>query len=316
MHRISWLSHITAWLVLAGVTAWVWADSDRAFRRMAVPTNVVVRRDVVYRNVDGHRLALDIYRPPGDAASSPRPAILAIHGGSWSGGSKRLFRPGLGNPHPTAVRLAEAGYVVIAPDYRTARPGSPGWPSALEDLREAVRWTRRHAPELGVDPGRIAAFGQSAGGHLAVLLGALPDPLDRGDGPSRVQAVIDLYGPTDLERLPEMRVRPLEHEPVRLFLGAGTPDLAELARDASPIRHIDPADVPMLVIHGTGDLWVPIEQSEELVKRLEAAGVMHRRVRVDGALHGFDASLKISENADLLAEILAFLRDVWNAPLM
>jgi dipeptidyl aminopeptidase/acylaminoacyl peptidase len=70
----------------------------------------------------------------------------------------------------------------------------------------------------------------------------------------------------------------------------------------------------MLLIHGTGDLWVPIEQSEELAKQLEKVGAMHRLIRVQGALHGFDAELKISENADLLTEIFAFLKNVWNAP--
>src|SRR5262245_20531301 len=175
MQRSRSLRRVTAWLILTAVTARVGVISDRAFRRAEVPSSVVVREDVAYRTLDGHRLSLDIYFPPDGPSPDPsgprRPAILAIHGGSWIGGSKRLFRPSPWDPPPTAIRLAEADFVVIAADYRLARPGVPGWPAALDDLRESVRWIRRHADDLGIDPGRIAAFGPSAGGHLAALLG-------------------------------------------------------------------------------------------------------------------------------------------------
>ncbi len=319
MPRIVLSLHIAAWLVLTAVTAWVWTATDRAFRRAEVRSPVVVREDVVYRTIGGHRLSLDIYQPPDGVfpagAGMRRPAILAIHGGSWIGGSKRLFRPGPWNPHPTAVRLAEAGYLVIAADYRLARPGSPNWPDALDDLREAVRWTRRHAHELGIDPDRIAVLGQSAGAHLAALLGTSRDP---SDALCHVQAVVDFYGPTDLERLPLVRSRRLAHDPVFLFLGRDTPDPSARARDASPIHRVRRDSAPMLLFHGTRDPWVPIEQSEELAKALRDAGVTHRLVRIEGAQHGFDTDVNDPEVTDLahrhlLSEILDFLRSVWNA---
>jgi acetyl esterase/lipase len=197
---------------------------------------------------------------------------------------------------------------VIAPDYRLARPGAPGWPAAIEDLREAVRWTRRRAGELGVDPGRVVALGQSAGGHLAALLGTT------GDEDSRVQAVVDFYGPSDLERLPLARVRRLRHEPVHAFLGDDPARPSEAAREASPIHRVRGDTAPMLLIHGTSDLWVPLEQSEELAEALQAARVKHRLIRVDGARHGFDAEVREPRHRDLLPEIFAFLESVWNAP--
>jgi acetyl esterase/lipase len=295
--------------------------SDRAFHRLEVPSAVVVRQDVAYRIIDGHRLSLDIYLPPdGTSRALPgpaRPAILAIHGGSWIGGSKRLFRPSPWNPHPTAVRLAESGFVVIAADYRLARPGAAGWPAALDDLREAVRWIRRHADSLRIDPDRIAALGQSAGGHLATLLGTSA----RRSGPdedSRVQAVVNFYGPSDLERLPLVRSQRLVHDPVRVFLGDDATHPSGKARDASPVQHVRGDTAPMLLIHGTRDLWVPIEQSEELAKALAAAAVMHQLVRVEGARHGFEAEVNDPEvqaprHRDLLPGILAFLQSVWNA---
>ncbi len=185
----------------------------------------------------------------------------------------------------------------------------------LDDLREAVRWTRRQAHELGIDPDRIAVLGQSAGAHLAALLGMSHDP---ADNLSHVQAVVDFYGPADLERLPLARFRRLAHDPVFLFLGRDTPDPSARARDASPIHRVRSDSAPMLLFHGTRDPWVPIEQSEELDKALQLAGVTHRLVRIEGAQHGFDAEVRDPEVTDprhrhLLREILDFLQGVWNA---
>lgn len=319
-HHFRW--HATSWLVPAILTAWAWAISDRAFRRLEVPSSVVVRQDVPYHLAAGHRLSLDVYLPPDDtprpAPGPGRPAILAIHGGSWIGGSKRLFRPGLRDTHPMAVRLAESGHVVIAPDYRLARPGVPGWPAARDDLREAVRWIRRNARELGVDPGRIAVLGQSAGGHLAAVLGTPPEPPDPEGESSRVQAVVSFYGPSDLERLPMQRVHPpMAHEPVRFFLGGGADAPVGKAREASPVHHVRRETAPMLLIHGTRDPWVPVAQSEELARALRAAGVSHRLIRVEGARHGFeldvmDAEVRDPRHRKLLPEILDFLQTVWN----
>jgi acetyl esterase/lipase len=312
--RISIVARVGAWLVLTLGTAWVGGIAERAFHQAEIPSAVVARQDVVYRTADGHRLLLDIYLPPGDISSAEgglgQPAILAIHGGSWIGGSRRLFRPSLWNRHPTAIRLAESGFVVVAADYRLARPGTPSWPEALDDLREAVRWIRRHAPELGVDPRRIAALGQSAGGHLAALLGTFPAP----DDDARVEAVVDFYGPSDLERLPLQRVQRLPREPVHVFLSDHTAAPSAKAREASPVYHVHRESAPVLLIHGTSDSWVPLEQSEEFAKALRTAGVLHQWIRVDGARHGFDAEVEEPGHLDLLPAILAFLQTVWNVP--
>ena len=132
MPRLFRTLRVVCWLALVGVTAGAWAASDRVLRAARRTSAVAVRADVTYRDADGHRLALDVYLPPAGAprlAPGPgRPAILAIHGGSWIGGSRRMFRPDPGpwDPRPSmAVQLAESGFVVVAPDYRVSRPGAP-----------------------------------------------------------------------------------------------------------------------------------------------------------------------------------------------
>ncbi len=130
-----------AWLALAALTLWTSKASDRASAISTGPAGILALEDVVYQTLDHDQSTLDIYVPPGSSLPAVpglrRPAILAIHGGSWVGGSKRSFRPRTSSS--MVSRLTQAGYVVIAVDYRLARPGSPGWPHAVADLRAAVR---------------------------------------------------------------------------------------------------------------------------------------------------------------------------------
>ena len=264
----------------------------------------------VYRTVGARRMTLDVYRPSGASNASdlgrPRPAVLAIHGGSWNGGSMTAFRYDPGN---WVVRLAQRGFVVFAIDYRLARPGQSSWPAVLDDLRESVRWLRRHSTELGINPDRIAVMGQSSGGHLASLLATLPEEKGPDGVSSRVQAVVSFYGPSDLPGL--INFRHLAHEPARALLGGAGSEQADRARRASPIEHVTLDDPPMLLIHGTDDLWVPLDQSVRMAKALDRAGVPHGLIVVDGARHGFETALKEPVNRDLVPEIVDFLEGAW-----
>jgi acetyl esterase/lipase len=228
--------------------------------------------------------------------------VLAIHGGSWVGGSKSEYGPQL-------ARLAKAGYVVFAADYRLARPGAPSWPAALDDLRAAVRWIRVHADEYHVDPKRIIALGASAGGCLALLLGSFPATSDPGEVSSQVQAVVSFYAPSDLGAL--VASRNLSNEPALLFTGSNRAAPRAELDNASPINHVARGHVPTLLIHGTEDRWVSIEQSRKLDDALAHAGASHRLLVVPGARHGFELLVKFPQPRDLLPEILAFLENVW-----
>jgi acetyl esterase/lipase len=252
---------------------------------------------------------LDIYSPPiQDHPSSDQSrysAVLAIHGGSWIGGSKAEYGP-------RVARLARHGYVVFVADYRLARSGLPSWPEALDDLREAVRWIRIHADEYHVDPERIVALGSSAGGHLAALLGTFPPPAQPSGASCRVRAVVNFYGPSDLVALAEGR--DLANDPVRLLAGAASAGVRARLREASPIIHVTGDDAPMLLIHGSDDRWVPPEQSRWMAESLARAGVKHQLLLVPGARHGFELVVGAPEKRDLLPEILAFLEKMWHYP--
>ena len=220
---------------------------------------------VVYGTVADEPLLLDVYRPPVRAA--PRPAVVLVHGGGmWTGSRADMADP--------ARRLAHAGYVAFSIDYRLvdAATGRHRWPAQLDDVQRAVRWIRANATHYGIDPALVAAFGWSAGGQLAALLGTR----DTREGtsvqaayPSRVACVVDLAGDVDLAAY----TRPPALDEVVALLGGTSEEVPERYRDASPLSWIDGQSVPFLVVHGARDDVVPIAQSRRLVATLRTAGV-------------------------------------------
>jgi acetyl esterase/lipase len=301
-----------AWAGVLSATVWVgWEQSGPGVRPLERAASAV-KRDIPYRVQDGRRLKLDIYLPrPDDRPPDGRsPAVLLVHGGSWIGGSKSSYRSDRWR-NPT--RLIEAGMVVVAVDYRLGRPKRPNWPEALDDLRESVRWVRRHAAEYRIDPDRIAVLGQSAGAHLAMLLGTDGEPPAADGVSSKVQAVISFYGPTDLASL--VQFRRSRRDPVLSLLGRGASpgDFSAREDEASPVARVSRSAAPMLLLHGTEDRWVPLDQAREMAEALERAGVFHRLEIVEGARHGFETIVASPKRTDLMPTILAFLARVWNA---
>jgi acetyl esterase/lipase len=300
--------HALFWMGLVLATAWAWVHSPPPvpeWQRLGL----VLEGDVVYRREGSSRRLLDVYRPSQPPTTGGLPAVIAVHGGSWIGGSRLTART---DPKSTFLRLAASGLVVIVVDYQLGRSATPSWPAVMDDLRESVRWVRRHAGELGVDPERIALLGLSSGGHLASLLATLPEVPTEDGVSSRVRAVVSFYAPYDLQAL--VTERRLDHEPVESLLGRANMPPSVQAREASPINHVSGDDPPMLLFHGTDDLWVIPEQSVRMARALDAAGVRHRLIMVDGARHGFEALVESPERRDLLPEILTFLESAWARP--
>jgi acetyl esterase/lipase len=204
-------------------------------------------------------------------------------------GSRHSAGPGYhGTPSPFE-RIAQAGIAVASVDYRLS--GEAVWPAQLHDAKAAVRWLRARAIEIGIDGDRIAAWGESAGGHLAELLGLTTDPALEGDvgiaGPSSaVAAVAAWYAPSDVAAVATDTgldpADPTTRE--NRLLGAPAPEVPDRAAEASPISHVRAGAPPFLLLHGAADRMIPCVQSERLYDALVEAGV--------------EAELDIYEDAD------------------
>ncbi len=248
------------------------APSAMARRQAQTVAHSTLERDLVYRTVDGQTLTLNLYRP--DNFSGALPVVVWIHGGGWSAGRKE---------HCPAVMLVRDGYAIASVDYRLT--GTAPFPAQIEDCKAAVRWLRANAATYHLDADRIGAWGYSAGGHLAALLGTTGDVKEwQGSGDnsqfsSSVQAVCDVSGPTDLLRLFEDvsgtsdARNPKSASAVEALMGGPVQQNKAKAVAASPIHYVSKDDPPFLIIQGDDDGTVPVSQSQEFAQALKAAGV-------------------------------------------
>lgn len=270
-------------------------------RTFAQPAGVTVTTGVVYTTeADGTALALDVCSPagstPGTPAAAALPAVVSIHGGSWTRGDKAND-----DWRGVCEWLASEGFVAYSVDYRLA-PASV-FPAAIDDLATAVEWIRRpdNVARFGIDPARIGAFGGSAGANLALLLGT------RGSGSlaegSRVAAVAELSGPTDLtgqtlatdgasERLQNLVLR---------YLGCSSLVDCPQAVAASPSRRLDRTDPPVFIGQSDHE-FIPLAQATRFAANLDRLGIEHELVTVPGAVH----SIGILDEG-MRARVAAFL---------
>jgi acetyl esterase/lipase len=227
--------------------------------------------------------SLDLYLPPRDT-DHPPPLIVWIHGGGWWKGGKG---------EQSAVEIFASRYAVASINYRLAPNAT--FPTQIHDCKAAVRWLRAHAVEYGYDPTRFGVFGESAGAHLALLLG-LGGDVEAMEGTvgdylnqsSSVQAVCDFAGPTDLftyrDSVPEDVVPGLDAV-VSDLLGGSPAVLPELATLGSPMYHISADDPPCLIVHGDTDEMVGLSQSTDLYDALVEAGVDAELLVLEGCDH-------------------------------
>lgn len=247
------------------------------------PDGVIVHRDVAYVTQGHARQKLDLYLP---RQGSTRPLIIWIHGGAFRMGSKES------NQLP--LDYVTRGYALASINYRLSQHAT--FPAQIEDCKAAVRWLRAHAVDFELDPQRFAAWGPSAGGHLSAMLGTTGhvkeyDVGEYLDVSSRVQAVVDFFGPTDFlqmdtHRLPDGMIHDKADSPESELVGGPIQLHPERVARANPVTYVTQDAPPFLIVHGDRDPLVPYHQSTLLVAALEAAGVPVIFYTVAGGGHG------------------------------
>lgn len=253
------------------------------------------RIDVVYSAADGFENKLDVYVPKD--VQDPRPTLMWIHGGGWG----RLSKDSVSGQ---IIPYLEAGWVVFNVDYRLTQQALA--PAAVVDCRCALHWVVEHAEEFKVDTKKIVLSGTSAGGHLALMTGMLPNdsPLDQncvGKSAINVAAIVNFYGITDVVDLLD---RAHQRGYAVKWLG-DRPEKEEVARNVSPMTYVRSNLPPIITIHGDADPTVPYEHAVRLHKALDEVGVANELITVPGGKHG---RFEKEENLRILKVISAFLR--------
>lgn len=261
-----------------------------------------LREGIVYARPGGAALALDLALPAGEG---PHPVVVVVHGGGWAAGERAHVRDEI-------ATLATAGYAGAAIDYRLVEGGRNPSPAQVADARCALRYLRRHAAELGLDPDRVGALGYSAGGQIALMLatGADVSGIDGGcadvSTSPRVRGAVAYFAPTDLR--PETTFSRAADRVIARFLGTTRRRDPAAAALASPIAHVDASDAPVLLVHGTADRVVPFDQATAMRDALDRAGVPVTLVPVEDGQHGFRLFGDEPRLSAATCTTLAFLR--------
>jgi acetyl esterase/lipase len=253
-------------------------------------------RTVTFATNAGEELAADIYLP---GAAAPAPVVICIHGGGWKAGTRSSY------VHLGPL-LAARGYAAFAIDYRLVKKNANQYPAAVDDVRAALHYVRAHAAELNVDPDAVVLLGDSAGGHLAALVGLTERPA--------VKAVVGVFGVYDLAAQWEHDLVSRPNDNIaQSFLGTSLVDNRRLYFDASPLSYVTTsAPAPAFYLAwGTHDDIVDPKQSETFLLALKQAGFYVRTV-VQDAPH-FWASDPLDEpgshSAFFAARLLRFLEE-------
>lgn len=264
------------------------------YKPVQLPEGFTSQLNVVYTRVKDWEGKLDLYLPPKE--KGPSPVVINIHGGGWNHGVKESQ-----SGFNTFFRM---GYAVANIEYRLT--GQATAPAAVEDTRCALVYLIRNAKELNIDTSKIVIMGGSAGGHLALMGGLLGndhrfDGNCPGVGNTRVAAIIDKYGITDVWDWGYGKN--VKSKSAARWLGERATD-QKFAASVSPIHYVDKDSPPVFIVHGDADPTVPYQQSVELYKKLKEAGVKTEFITVEGGLHG---KFEKEKNSEINKKIAAFL---------
>ena len=275
-----------------------------------LPTQAIPQfADLTYAAVSPAQ-KLDLYLPRGQG---PFPLVLLVHGGGFMFGDKAdpITKSG-------TDQLLDRGYAVANINYRLS--GEAKAPAQIWDVKTAVRWLRAHAQEYHLDPAHFGAWGGSAGGSLAAMLGTSCGvtelegaELGYPDESSQIQAVVDWFGPIDFLKMdeqfagfPEAQTHDAPDSPESVLIGAPIQTRPDGANLVNPITYVSPSSAPFLIQHGTADRNVPPQQSKMLYDALEDV-IGEKNVTLtllEGAGHGGGPQFWSPENIEI---VLSFL---------
>ncbi len=249
-----------------------------------LPGNVIVKSDIVYKTLGNRKLHLDIYQPKISKGKN-YPAVLLIHGGGWRSGNKSMEKY-------LAGRLASSGIVAIAVEYRLSIEAI--YPAALHDLKSALKWTIKNAEKLGINRNKLFISGESAGGHLAALVGVTSN-ISKMDDPGsdintipKVAGIINIDGVLDMTTPSESRKDSIAGKPqsaAGMWLGAILNEKPDLWREVSPINYIDENTPPILFINSS----IPRYHAgrDEVISKLNKLGIYSEVHTIEKSPHSF-----------------------------
>ena len=248
-----------------------------------LPANVIEEKNIIYANVDGRKLYLNIFYPS-NSNNKSFPGIVLIHGGGWRSGNRQLVVP-------MAQRLALDGYVTIAVEYRLSTEAL--YPAAIYDIKAAIRWMRANASEYRINSKKIAVYGCSAGGHLAALIGTTNgDKKFEGDEgnnnySSDVQAIVDVDGVLDFFGKGSEEVSKKSGKPsaADLWFGVSAEENPEIWKEAGPINHTSKNTPPVLFINSGQPRFHA--GRDEMIKKLNSYNIYSEVHTLEGTIHTF-----------------------------
>ncbi len=270
-------------------------DTDTTtYKPVEYPDGFTAQIDVLYTQVDGWDGRMDLYLPP--KSKGPSPVVINIHGGGWNKGVKES--------QTGYSTFFKNGFAVANIEYRLT--GQATAPAAIEDTRCALIYLIKNAKELNIDVNKIVIMGGSAGGHLALMGGLLAnDPRFDTNCPGvdnvKVAAIIDKYGITDVWDWGYGPV--IRSKSAKNWLGKYATD-EKFAKSVSPINYVAKDSPPVFIVHGDADPTVPYQQSVDLHKKLEKAGVQTEFITVKGGLHG---KFEKEKNSEVNKAIMDFI---------
>lgn len=279
-------------------------------------SNPTIYRNIVYLNDGQRKEKLDVYLPSTPAPTGGYPVVLSIHGGGWYRNSKEHFIPAV-------LPMTNSGFAVVAVNYELSTARKPSWPVALSDLWQAQGWINRQSVTYQLNPQKIAAIGTSAGGNLAMMLATGFQPSNPSTGRQlqgnpisnqklpKINAAVSFFGPTELASCAN-ESRKGAGRAIARFLGGSSIDYPQRYKNASPINHVSKTTSPIMMIHGTSDDVIPVNQSEKMADALASAGVFFKLIKVAGGTHSNIGSNLVYMNKSYESEIVSFLRKAMN----